>query len=309
MAEQLKFREDGTFKILQLTDLHIGGDVEKAEDIKTFNVIDKVIEAEMPDLIAVTGDLIWSEGVDQPEKSYRRVLDHIDKRNIPFAIVYGNHDSEANITREELFKIQEDYANSLAQAGPAHIHGVGNYSLPIQSSKNDIVESVLYFMDSGAYAPAHIGGYEWIHLDQVQWFVEESKKYLRENENPLPALAFFHIPLPEYNNVFKYGKMSGIKNEMICSPKINSGLFTAMLEARDVMGTFVGHDHDNDFCGELYGISLCYGRSTGYNVYGGLERGGRVIQLYEGKREFDSWIQLGDGKVVSHYKHKGKSEN
>ncbi len=34
------------------------------------------------------------------------------------------------------------------------------------------------------------------------------------------------------------------------------------------MGTFVGHDHVNDFVGDLYGIRLCYGRATGFNTYG-----------------------------------------
>ncbi|MBS4218597.1 metallophosphoesterase family protein [Bacillus sp. FJAT-49711] len=306
MREQLKFNDDGTFKILQLTDLHIGGDIENAEDIKTFQLIDELIEAERPDLIAITGDLIWSEGVDHPEISYRRVLNHINKWNIPFAVVYGNHDSEANITRTELFSIQKDYPNSLAQAGPSSIHGVGNYSLPIQSAKIPKMEAILYFLDSGSYAPKNMSGYEWIHLDQINWFVEESNKYARANEKRLPALAFFHIPLPEYKDVFSVGKISGIKNEAICSPNINSGLFAAMLEAGDVMGTFVGHDHDNDFCGELFGLSLCYGRVGGYNVYGDLERGARVIQLYEGKREFDSWILLGGGKVVSLYRHNEK---
>jgi len=138
---------------------------------------------------------------------------------------------------------------------------------------------VLYFMDSGDYAPKNVGGYAWIHPNQVGWFISEAKKYAS-----IPALAFFLIPLPEYHDVWWRGKVSGIKNERICSPKMNSGLFTALLESGDVMGTFVGHDHDNDFCGKLHGISLCYGRITGYNVYGDLKRGARVIQMYEGKK-------------------------
>lgn len=296
----LKFREDGSFKIVQLTDLHIGGNPEQEEDLKTFRRIDEVIEAERPDLIAITGDLIWSE-VDHPEISYKRVLDHIDKWNIPFAIVYGNHDSEANITRQELFQLQKGYVNSLAESGPDDIHGVGNYTLQIESAHSQDTEAVLYFMDSGDYAPKNIGGYAWIKHDQVNWFASEARKYAG-----IPALAFFHIPIPEYNAVWSIGKVSGTKNEGICSPKLNSGLFTALLESGDVLGTFVGHDHDNDFCGELHGVSLCYGRSCGYNVYGSLERGGRVIQIYEGKREFDTWIQLGKGNVVSQYKHQEK---
>ena len=35
--------------------------------------------------------------------------------------------------------------------------------------------------------------------------------------------------------------------EKACAPKLNTGMFAAMKEAGDVMGVFVGHDHDNDY--------------------------------------------------------------
>ncbi|MCJ7842233.1 metallophosphoesterase family protein [Lederbergia sp. NSJ-179] len=299
MGKQLKFHKNQSFKIVQFTDLHVGGE-ENQEDKKTFHVIRKVVECEKPDLIVVTGDLIWSEGVKHPDQSYRRVLDQISEWDIPFATVFGNHDAEANITREQLLQIHSEYTNSLTMAGPDHIHGVGNYSLSIQSSTKLANEAVLYFLDSGDYAPKSVGGYAWVHPDQVSWFMSEAKKYA------LPALAFFHIPLPEYRDVLSFGKVSGNKLEQVCAPMINSGLFTALLESGEVMGTFVGHDHDNDYCGELCGISLCYGRVSGYNTYGKLQRGARVIQLSEGQRKFDTWIRLDDGNVIASYTHEHK---
>ena len=33
-------------------------------------------------------------------------------------------------------------------------------------------------------------------------------------------------------------------------------------------GVFCGHDHNNDFCGNHFGVSLFYGRKTGYGGYG-----------------------------------------
>lgn len=69
---------------------------------------------------------------------------------------------------------------------------------------------------------------------------------------------------------------------------------------KDVRGTFVGHDHINDYWGELHGIRLCYGRATGYNTYGkeGFPRGARIIQLTEGEADFQTWLRLDDGSVV-----------
>ncbi|KAF9600707.1 hypothetical protein IFM89_011378 [Coptis chinensis] len=39
-----------------------------------------------------------------------------------------------------------------------------------------------------------------------------------------------------------------------CSASINSSFFASLLEAGDVKAVFTGHDHLNDFCGELNGI-------------------------------------------------------
>lgn len=48
--------------------------------------------------------------------------------------------------------------------------------------------------------------------------------------------------------------------EKACAPLLNTGMFAAMKEAGDVMGTFVGHDHDNDYSVMWHGILLAYGR-------------------------------------------------
>lgn len=302
MTHTLRFRDDGSFKIVQFTDLHIGEDAKNEHDVKTLAGMDRVIQDEQPDLIAVTGDLIWSSETNTAN-NYRIVLNHLEKYNIPYAIVYGNHDSEENISRSALFELQQDYPGSLATRGPKDIAGVGNYALTIQSQKNDTDQAILYFLDSGDYAPKEIGGYAWIRSNQVNWFRSETEKYIQQHGKKLPALAFFHIPLPEYKDVLNAGAVVGHKLEGVCSPVINSGLFTAMREVGNIMGTFVGHDHDNDYCGLLHGISLCYGRATGYNVYGNLPHGARVINLQAGAYRFESWIRQDDGQKVAHYTH------
>ena len=116
-------------------------------------------------------------------------------------------------------------------------------------------------------------------------------------------MAFFHIPIPEYDEVWDFHICYGAKYEDVCPPKINTGFFAALHEAGDVMGTFVtfvGHEHINDFWGELHGIRLCYGRTTGFNSYGreGFPRGARVIQLHEGQREFKTWLHLENNAIV-----------
>jgi pre-mRNA-splicing factor SYF1 len=44
------------------------------------------------------------------------------------------------------------------------------------------------------------------------------------------------------------------------------------------------HDHNNDFYGDYYNVTLAYGRKTGYGGYGpppGWLRGARVLELTE----------------------------
>lgn len=56
---------------------------------------------------------------------------------------------------------------------------------------------------------------------------------------------------------------------------------------------FAGHDHNNDFSGNYYGIDLVYGRKTGYGCYGpppGMQRGARVIILKE-EGGYESYIR------------------
>ena len=117
---------------------------------------------------------------------------------------------------------------------------------------------------------------------------------------PLPALAFFHIPLPEFNQIWDLQECYGHKFEPVCCPLLNSGFFAALHEAGDVLGVFVGHDHINDFQGELYGIRLCFGRGSGFNTYGreGFKHGARIIRLTQGEHAFETWLRLEGGEVV-----------
>ncbi len=54
----------------------------------------------------------------------------------------------------------------------------------------------------------------------------------------------------------------------ICCAALNTGLYAAMKEMNDIKALWVGHDHKNDFHGDFHGITLGYGRKTGYGGYG-----------------------------------------
>lgn len=298
MSIPLQFRPDGTFTIAQFTDLHVGGGKTEL-DARTLALTERIIETERPDLAVYSGDMLYGKETAEPVATLRRIVEAAERREVPFAVIFGNHDAEGGATREELLEGIASCRMSLAEAGPADIHGVGNYVIAVKASAQAGPAALLYLFDSGDMAPASVGGYAWIRPDQVNWYRRESNR-LQQRHGALPSLAFFHIPLPEFREAWKSGQAAGIRQEDERCPRLNSGFFAAMLESGDMIGAFAGHDHDNDYVGSVHGIRLGYGRVAGYGGYGSLQRGARIIRLLEGRSHFRTWIRLDDGSKVSH---------
>jgi len=295
----LRFNKDGKFKIVQFTDVHyIKDSVQSAVSI---DLIKEVLDVEKPDLVVFTGDIIYGKPV---KEGLDDVFAPVIAKGIPWAYVFGNHDDEFGMSRQEImdYVVQKPYC--LAQAGDKALKGVGNYILEVRNNGNDGIGALLYCFDSGAYTPIRkLGTYDWFDFDQIDWYRKESAAYTKGNGgNPYPALGFFHIPLAEYAQMKakKYDSLIGSKDEVECNGMLNTGMFAAMRQAGDVMGTFVGHDHDNDYIGEHYNIYLAYGRFSGGNtVYNNLGKNGcRIIELKEGIREFSTCIRLRGGEIL-----------
>ena len=298
VAMPLRFKE-GKLKIAQLTDVHWEPNSEKSE--KNPETILKVLEMEKPDVVILTGDIV----TDKPAvKGWQKVVDMMEKAEIPFAVTMGNHDAE-NLLEDSIYHILCQSRLFIGEKGDEALSGTGNYILPVYASDGtDKMNALLYCMDSNDYTSdsEKFGNYAWIERNQINWYQEQSRAYAgKNNGQPLPALAFFHIALPEYEHLQTPDRMYGHWGENGGFPKINSGMFHAMIESGDVMGVFVGHDHDNDYIGQEYGIALAYGRVSGNDAYGDLERGARIIELYEGKRQFDTWIATPSGRSLGYY--------
>lgn len=300
-AQTLQFKSGKDFKIIQFTDVHYKPNVEASDT--AIILIKEVLDNELPDFVVFTGDLAW----DKPTKEcFDDVLAPVIEREIPWAYVHGNHDDEHGWTRTQIMDYLITKPYCMAVHGDKHLKGNGNYILELRASKDiSMVESILYFMDSGAYNDKYKGvgwSYDWFSHDQVSWYRKESEAYTSQNKGtPYRALAFFHIPLAEYP-MMSANKENIIGNykEAECNGKVNTGMFGAMLESGDVIGTFVGHDHDNDYIGNYMGIGLTYGRYSGGNtVYNNLGLNGcRVITLSEGEKGFSTYIRLRGGEKL-----------
>lgn len=293
----LRFNSDGHLKIVQFTDCHYKVD-DKKNSQPTIDRMNEILDRERPDFIMYTGDIVVScesfVGLDT-------VLSLAIDRNIPFGFVFGNHDDEYDHTRQELYDYIQKKPGALMPVRTADV--APDYFIPIMSSGNSSkFASILYCIDSHSYTKINsIPGYDWIKFDQISWYRKLSESLTRQNNGiPLPALAFFHIAIPEYHSAVQDGanRMFGIKGEGVCCPTTNSGFFTSAKECGDIMGMFVGHDHDNDYAVMYRDVLLAYGRYTGGNtVYNDIPNGARIINLYEGERKFDTYICAANGEI------------
>lgn len=275
----------------------------------------------MPDLVIFMGDIAIhydakrEDGSREPidEDGLRLKIQSIFKPiadlDIPVALVLGNHDLGPIVSREEGFRLYQEYPKCLAQAGPDEISGCGNYNLFIKDSKGEKDVFNLWFMDTGRYPEeGKKGKYSCVRKDQIEWY-EKTQTEIKENNGgkSIPAILFQHIPVPEiyrllrktskYNpfriggfgifseNSYMIANKRKIKGQLGQGPSCadyDNRQFESWKNQGDLLAAFFGHDHMNDFWGEVDGIILGQCKTAGFHVYGdGLGQKVRVITLDE----------------------------
>lgn len=286
------FGQDGALKIVQFTDTHYKTG-KKASQTST-KCIAAVLDTEKPDIAIITGDLLYSNGGIEAIDS---VMAPIIAREVPFVFVFGNHDTQFDLSHAEFYDHISSLPGSLMpprgdRESPDYVVTVGS------SVDSSAVKAAMYFLDSHAGNKIENSGkYAWLRHDQIQWY-----KAMSDSLERVPALMFFHIPLPEvaYADAAEKVQLVGTMGEKVCAPEINSGMFSAIKEQGDVKGVFFGHDHDNDFATVYYDVLLAYGRYTGgktvYNHLG--TPGARVIVFRQDSLAIRSWLRLADGTVL-----------
>jgi predicted MPP superfamily phosphohydrolase len=105
-------------------------------DQTTIKYVEKLLDHEKPNLVVFSGDNINGGGVSDARAASFKFAEPVVKRNIPWAAVFGNHDDENDLTREELLEVMRRMPYSLTQRGPLDIPGVGNYILKVYSDES-----------------------------------------------------------------------------------------------------------------------------------------------------------------------------
>ncbi|MGX7031363.1 metallophosphoesterase [Vagococcus zengguangii] len=148
-----------SFEIIQLTDIHLGQMPFNDEDLLTLEKIDQLLASTAADLLCITGDLMWTHGVKNPEKTYHALINILNKYDIPVVVTYGNHDSEESVTRTDLREIEKNI-NHLVEKKHAFIDSYNKESYAVEIYHHDQLSNVLYIFDSGDYPTNSLDGYD-----------------------------------------------------------------------------------------------------------------------------------------------------
>ncbi|MDR3186759.1 MAG: metallophosphoesterase [Christensenellaceae bacterium] len=299
--------DEREFKVLQLTDTHVGGGfLSIKKDGWALNAIAALITETKPDLVIITGDMIYSSpfmsGTLNNVTPTEMLATALEQLGVYWTVAFGNHDSEylASATRSEISDVYErdEYEHCIFTRGPSDIFGFGNQIINLKNKEGLITRSYV-LLDSNSYvndATGFLSRYDSIHNDQIEWYkneitkLNELNKVIDANSEMLKSILFFHIPLKDYldawseyveastdteNVKFHYG-VAGEGGQVVYHGTVGDNLFETMLELGSTEAVFAGHDHLNNFsisynggAGDRY-IRLTYGMSIDYIAYIGI---------------------------------------
>ena len=307
-TKKLQFDKDGEFKVLHICDCQDGFPAQE----KMFIYINYMLETYKPDLVVLGGDN--SVGPEETkEKAIEELVAPFVEHETYFTLVFGNHDHQQGVEKEELLEMYQKYGGKycLAYDADPDLTGVANHNLPIYSSDGDKIKFNLWLIDSLNYATDENGdeiGYDSVREDQIEWYKDTYKKLEKEAGEKVYSLAFQHIipgevydvmfpevkkPLSPLTETYNNGKhypiflpdTSAFTGHLFENPSpgiYNYGQVDAMLETGDVLSILVGHDHICTYEIDYKGIMFINTPGVTFNSYGNeFTRGSRLITIKE----------------------------
>lgn len=302
----VRFNSNGNLKILHVADTHLAND--KYFDSSIW-VIANACDVEKPDLVVLTGDN--TKPYDDPEETKKLInalMNIFESRNIPVAVTFGNHDSEAGpMSRADIMEYYNTFSCVITADGEEAFKNCATFNVPVLASDRDRVKFNLWVFDSGDYDEDEPRHYDRVRTEQIEWYKKTSAKLKEENGGKtVNSVVFQHIIVPEIYDVLKKADSKtpfaiehiynaeeyymfdaaqinyGTLNEKPCPGYYNDGQFNALVENGDVLAMFTGHDHTNAFGVRNQNIDIYTSPMTRYK---GLayttQYGYRVVEINE----------------------------
>ncbi|KAH8899266.1 Metallo-dependent phosphatase [Thozetella sp. PMI_491] len=298
ISTPLRFTQNGTFQISVFEDLHFGEGEDTSwgplQDLLSAAVMEVVLQSESPQLVVLNGDLITGENTQKTNASsyVDKIAAPLVSAGLPWASTYGNHDSDFNLSRADIYAREKTFSNSLTGNMVASANaGVTNYYLLVypHDTSSTTPALVLWFFDSrgGNYyqqkdsSGLPVGQPNWVDESVVTWFTSARANLTSTFGKVIPSLGFVHIPVNAFLAYQKGGVSAnsapGINADVPLSQQgVASGqggtktVFTydgqdipfmqALLDTEGLIAVFSGHDHGDDWCfkwnSKLSGMNL-----------------------------------------------------
>lgn len=316
-SNTIRFNAAGKLRIMQVSDPQDMKYVRKA----MVRMLDNAYDALRPDLVLFTGDNILgnhlldarigdaqvaggkSATLEIMRDSIHNIVAPLEKRGIPFAMIYGNHDDRNDVSKREQADIYRSYKGCLPMNNSRNGLDDDTYNITVLPSEGDKPLFNIWMLDSAWYDKKEDVCYERIKPETVEWYKKTAAQLKEQNGGePLPSLMFLHIPLPEIENLIepcmpdecgavKTHKMGwcrlrpditrGVMSEYPSVLEDSAGLFDAVLECGDVKGIVSGHDHVNCFEGKYMGVDFIQTSCASFRCYGDETRGVRIFEFDE----------------------------
>lgn len=271
-----------SFKILQVTDLHLFNDGIRLR-YPEITAIAAMVERFKPDIIVNTGDFWALSSGDGLTDTCQLACRLFATLKTPWAFAWGNHDEATDYNRVHAALEKTPF---LLYCGAAD----GNYRVEVRTSDSSVPLWNLIMLNDSR------GGFK---AEQIDWFNAEAERIKKATPMLPPAFVFFHIPLPQYDDLAVAGKAKGVKFEKVCHENGSCEAFAAFRDAGFVKAMFCGHDHTNDYHAMLDGVRLQYGRATGGYGEDKVRKGATLITINTVAKTFDIKSVFADGSTAT----------
>ncbi len=269
-----------------------------------YDYITEIVNATKPDLILLTGDLIYGL-YDHNGSALLGLIKHMESFKIPWAPVFGNHEAESNMGVDWQCEQLENAEYCLFEKN--NLSGSGNYSVGIVQGEK--LTRVFYMLDSrgvsnaSAKSLADDPGITIVGFgaDQIQWYTKQIQRI--KELSPQTKFSFaFHIQLSVFADAYaQYGFDNSVQDQNIfidyLSNKkegdfgyigryLKNGWDNAKtvyngLKELGVDSIFVGHEHCNSASVVYEGIRFQYGqKSSEYDRFNAVDSTGKIFASY-----------------------------
>jgi len=251
------YMDDDEFNILVITDTHFMG-MPLGVDGRTERLIAGLVYETQPDLIMMLGDNV---ATPFNHAAWRRMIRFMDGFNIPWAPLFGNHDSKGKATFNYLAQmLLTQSTNTIFRWGHDGLGMPGNYKIEIVDSHGAPVHN--FFMLSSPQSPWFRTYYFPYTQEQLDWLIYA-------NDENVPATLMLHQPLPIFLNAWNDGyRVWGGKREGVMSATKDPGIWYEINggDLQNIGRIIAGHDHINDFKVKYQGVYMMYTPATNRNL-------------------------------------------